>query len=84
MFEIIKEFLEKSQQNLMSMTISDSGTIVLFKKDFELDATVNPPIVKEKPLEVVKTLVIEDIDKEIQESLTKIEILTSFKEKILK
>jgi hypothetical protein len=72
------------QKNLMLVTISDSGTIVLFKKDFELDTTVNPPIVKEKPLEVVKTLTIDDIDKEIQESLTKIEVLTSFKEKIAK
>jgi hypothetical protein len=79
MFTEIKNYLDGKAKGTSSMQITDDEKIVLFKIDYELDLTTNPPTVIEKPAEVVFTTTEADIDAEILSLQGQIETLETFK-----
>lgn len=72
MLEAIKDYNEKPE--FRSMVVSDDGTIVIFRKQFDQDTGV------EKPEEVEKTFHKEEVQEEIAELQKKIDTLNSFLE----
>jgi len=72
MLNAIQEYQEK--EGLRSMVVSDDGTIVIFKKQYDQDTGV------EKPEEVEKSFRKEEIQKEIDRLQGEIDTLNSFLE----
>ena len=81
MKDFIKTFTEGKATGATTMTISDDGVIVLFKKEYELDNKTYPPTVKEKADTVQKTFTQDEIDGRIAELQEEIELLQGFKTK---
>ena len=79
MKDFIKTFTEGKATGATTMTISDDGVIVLFKKEYELDNKTYPPTVKEKADTVQKTFTQDEIDVRIAELQEEIDLLQGFK-----
>lgn len=81
MKEFIKTYNEGKATGASSMTISDDGIIVLFKKEYELDNSVFPPVMKEKSDTVQKAFTKAEIAARIAELQEEIELLQEFQTK---